>query len=151
MQWNVRRSVMSDSVTLWTVSRKTPLSMEFSRQEYWSVFPFPTTGDLSSPGIKPGSPPLQADSLPFDSPCNPYHSAELPQIFNFFKKKSNTNKTRATKKSTSSEKCNEAQSSKMRSVCILGRGKTVQTLQKWSTVTSTVVCAEMVPIDVDQA
>ena len=96
------------------------------------MFPFPPTGDLSGPGIKPGSPPLQADSLPFETPCNPYHSAGLPQIFNFLKKKkkSNTNKTTATKKSTVSKKCNEAQSSKMRSVCILRRGKTVQTLQK---------------------
>ena len=53
------------------------------------MFPFPPTGDLSGPGIKPGSPPLQADSLPFETPCNPYHSAGLPQIFNFLKKKKN--------------------------------------------------------------
>ena len=37
--------------------------MEFSRQEYWSRLPFPSTGDLPDPGIKPGSPTLQADSL----------------------------------------------------------------------------------------
>jgi len=36
--------------------------MEFSRQEYWSGYPFPSPGDLSDPGIKPGSPALQADS-----------------------------------------------------------------------------------------
>ena len=38
-----------------------PLSMEFSRQEYWNGQPFPSPGDLLNPGIKPGS--LQADSL----------------------------------------------------------------------------------------
>ena len=38
------------------------LSMEFSRQEYWSGYPFPSPGDLSDPRIKPGSPALQADS-----------------------------------------------------------------------------------------
>ena len=37
--------------------------MEFSRQEYWSGWPFPSPGDLSEPGIEPGSPELQADSL----------------------------------------------------------------------------------------
>ena len=41
-----------------------PLSMGFSRQEYWSGLPFPSTGDLPEPDIKPGSPALQADSLP---------------------------------------------------------------------------------------
>ena len=40
-----------------------PLSMEFSRQEYWSCLPFPSPGDLPNPGIKPGSPALQADAL----------------------------------------------------------------------------------------
>ena len=38
--------------------------MEFSRQEYWSGLPFPSPGDHPDPGIKPGSPALQADSLP---------------------------------------------------------------------------------------
>ena len=38
--------------------------MGFSRQEYWRGLPFPSPGDLSDPGIKPGSPALQADSLP---------------------------------------------------------------------------------------
>ena len=48
---------------LWTVAHQAPLSMEFSRQEYWSGWPFPSTGDLPDPGIKPRSPALQADSL----------------------------------------------------------------------------------------
>ena len=41
---------------------------EFSRQEYWSGLPFYPSGDLMDPGIKPGSPALQADSLPTDQP-----------------------------------------------------------------------------------
>ena len=40
-----------------------PLSMEFSRQEYWSGLPFPSPGDLPNPGIEPRTPALQADSL----------------------------------------------------------------------------------------
>ena len=40
-----------------------PLSMGFSRPEYWSGLPFPSPGDLPNPGIEPGSPALQADSL----------------------------------------------------------------------------------------
>ena len=37
--------------------------MEFSKQEYWSGLPFPSSGDLPDPGIEPGSPSLQADLL----------------------------------------------------------------------------------------
>ena len=51
-------------VTAWNVARQAPLSMGFSRQEYWSGLPFPLPGDLPDPGIKPGSPALQADSSP---------------------------------------------------------------------------------------
>ena len=40
--------------------------MGFSRQEYWSGQPFPSPEDLPDPGIEPGSPALQADSLPFE-------------------------------------------------------------------------------------
>ena len=50
--------------TPWTVARQAPLSMGFSRQEYWSGLPFPSPGNLPDPEIKPGSPPLQAESLP---------------------------------------------------------------------------------------
>ena len=42
---------------------KAPLSMDFSRQEYWSGLPFPSPGDLPNPGIEPRSPALQADSF----------------------------------------------------------------------------------------
>jgi len=46
--------------TPWTVARQDPLSMGFSRQEYWSGLPFPSPWDLPNPGIEPGSPALQA-------------------------------------------------------------------------------------------
>ena len=49
--------------TLWTAARKAPLSIGFSRQEYWSGLPCPPPGGLPDPGIKPWSPALQADSL----------------------------------------------------------------------------------------
>ena len=45
-------SVLSDSVTSWTVARQTSLCMGFSRQEYWRGLPFPPPGDLSDPGIE---------------------------------------------------------------------------------------------------
>ena len=49
-----------------TVAHQAPLSMGFSRQEYWSGLPFPSPGDLHDPGIEPGSSGLQADSLPIE-------------------------------------------------------------------------------------
>ena len=45
-------SVLSDSVTPWTVAHQALLSMEFPRQEYRSALPFPTPGDLPDPGIE---------------------------------------------------------------------------------------------------
>ena len=55
---------MSNSfVTPLTVAHQAPLSMGFSRQEYWSGFPFPSPGDLPDPGIKSMSPAVQAVSL----------------------------------------------------------------------------------------
>ena len=45
-----------------------PLAMEFSRQEYWSGYPFLSPGDLTYPGVEPASPALQMDSLPSESP-----------------------------------------------------------------------------------
>ena len=47
----------------WTVAHQAPLSMDFSRQEYWSGLPFSSPGDLPDQGIEPRSPALQADSL----------------------------------------------------------------------------------------
>ena len=54
--------------TPWTIAHQAALSMEFSRQEYWSGVPFPTPEELPNPGIKPRSPALQADSLPTEPP-----------------------------------------------------------------------------------
>ena len=55
-------------VTPGTVACQAPLSMAFSRQEYWSELPFPFSGDLPDPGIEPVFPALQANSLPFEPP-----------------------------------------------------------------------------------
>ena len=54
--------------TPWTVACQAPWSMEFSRQEYWSGLPFPSPGNFPNPGIEPGSPTLQADTLPSEPP-----------------------------------------------------------------------------------
>ena len=48
------------------MAHQAPLSMGFSRQEYWSGLPFPSPGDLPDPGMELGSPALQADSLPIE-------------------------------------------------------------------------------------
>ena len=49
--------------TLQTVAQQAPLSTDFSRQEYWSGLPFPSSGNLPDPGLEPGSCTLKADSL----------------------------------------------------------------------------------------
>ena len=51
--------------------------MGFSRQEYWSQLPFPSLGDLPDPGIEPGSPVLQADSLPSEPAEEPLVTGDL--------------------------------------------------------------------------
>ena len=56
--------------TPWTVAHQAPLSMGFSRQEYWSALPCLPPGDLPNPGIKPSS--LQVDSLPSEPPGKLY-------------------------------------------------------------------------------
>ena len=53
----------------WTVACQAPLSMGISRRESWSGLPFPSPKDLPHPGIKPGSPALQADSLLTEVVC----------------------------------------------------------------------------------
>ena len=55
--------------TPWTVAYQAPLSMGFSRQEYWSGLPFPSPGDLPDPGIEPRFPALQGDSLLSEPPA----------------------------------------------------------------------------------
>ena len=54
--------------TPWTGGHQAPPSMGFPRQEYWSGLLFPSPGDLPDPGIKPGSPALQADALTSEPP-----------------------------------------------------------------------------------
>ena len=77
IQWHtvlcavLSHSVVSDSVTSWTVTHQAPLSIGFSRQEYWSGLPCPPPGDLPDPGIKSRSPALQADSLPAEPQGKP--------------------------------------------------------------------------------
>ena len=63
-------SVVSDSLRPpWTVACQAPLSIGFSRKEYWSGLPCPPPpGSLPDPGIEPRSPTLQADSLPAEPP-----------------------------------------------------------------------------------
>ena len=73
-QWQLLFScqVRSDSFeTPWTAAHQAPLSMGFSRQEYWSGLPCPSPGHLPHPGIEPASPALQADSFPLRHQRNP--------------------------------------------------------------------------------
>ena len=71
--------------TPWTAAHQAPLSMGFSRQEYWSGLPFPSPGDLPDPGIEPRSPTLQADPLTSAPPGKPLNtriqSLRRPQRF----------------------------------------------------------------------
>ena len=63
-EWKKESEVAQSCQTLfdpWTVACWVPSSMGFSRQEYWSGLPFPSPVNLPDPGIKPGSPTLQAD------------------------------------------------------------------------------------------
>ena len=55
-------------MTPWTVARQAPLSIGFSRQEYWSGLPFLSPGDRPNPGTEPRSPAFQADSLLSEPP-----------------------------------------------------------------------------------
>ena len=71
-------SIAQSCLTLcdpWTVAHQVPLSIGFSRQEYWSGLPCPLPGDLPNPGIKPRSPILQANSLPPEPPGKPKNTA----------------------------------------------------------------------------
>ena len=70
--WHCQRSVLCGLVaklcltlaSQQTVASQAPLSMGFSRQEYWSGLPIPSLGDLPNPGLEPRSPALRVDSLP---------------------------------------------------------------------------------------
>ena len=71
--------------TPWTVAYQAPQSMEFSRRDYWSGLPFPSSGDLPNPGIEPGSPTLQADALLSEPPGGP-GSKQLEGVLKNIKK-----------------------------------------------------------------
>ena len=67
-----RHQVVSDSFeTPWTVARQAPLSMGFSRQEYWRGLPFPSLGALPDLGIEPLSPALAGRFFTIEPPGNP--------------------------------------------------------------------------------
>ena len=65
-------------MTPWTLAHQTPLSMEFCRRECWSGIPFPSPAVLPNPGIKLGSPTLEADFLPSEPPGKPSFSVLSP-------------------------------------------------------------------------
>ena len=65
---------------LWTVAYQAPPSMGFSRQEDSSGLPFPSPGDLPDPEIEPGSPALQADTLPSETPGKPQESDQIISV-----------------------------------------------------------------------
>ena len=73
-----------DSATPWTIAHHgifMEISMDFSRHEYWSGLPFPSPEDFPDPGIKPGSPTLQADSLSSEPPGKPITDNKYFQLF----------------------------------------------------------------------
>ena len=67
-------SVVSDCDPM-DVAHQAPLSVGFSREEYWSGLPFPSPGDLPNPGIEPRYPALQVDSLPSEPPGKPCYAS----------------------------------------------------------------------------
>ena len=71
MKMSVTQSCQTLCDPIDCVAHQASLSMEFSRQEYWSGLPFPSPGDLPDPGMEPRSPTLQADSLPPELPGKP--------------------------------------------------------------------------------
>ena len=75
---------MSDSATPWTVAYQAPQSMEFSRQEYWSGWPFPSPGDLPNLEIKCGSPTLQAVLYHLSHQGSPYKTLLLLLLLSLF-------------------------------------------------------------------
>ena len=64
-----------------TLFHQAPLSMGLSKQECWRGLPFPPPGDLPNPGIKPGSPALQADSLPTVPPGKPMNTYYKERVY----------------------------------------------------------------------
>ena len=71
-----RQVMFSSFVTLWTVALRAPLSMEFPRQEYWSVLPFPSPGDLPNPGTELMYPAVAGRFFITEPPGKPFISIE---------------------------------------------------------------------------
>ena len=72
-------------MTPWTVAHQAPLSLGFPRQEYWSRLPFPPSGDLPNPGIKPVSlafPTLAGGFFTTVPPGNPYYQNRFLFLLN---------------------------------------------------------------------
>ena len=76
----VTQSCLTLCDPIWTVTHQTPLSIELSRQEYWSGLPFSSPGDLPNLRIEPRSPTLQADSLPSEPQRNPKVALKYLQL-----------------------------------------------------------------------
>ena len=84
-KWKVKVKPLSHVqllTTPWTAACQAPLSMGFSRQEYWSGLPCPPPGDLPNPGIEPRSPVLQTDCLPSEPPGKPMNTG-VDSLFHF--------------------------------------------------------------------
>ena len=81
MHCSIRSEISLSRVQLfatpWTVAYHVPPSMGFSRQEYWSGFPFPSPEDLPDPGIEPESPAVLADALPSEPPGKSYKTEDV--------------------------------------------------------------------------
>ena len=77
--WLVTKSCLTLAIP-WTIACQAPLSVGFSRQEYWSGLPFPSPGELPNPGIKPRSPALQADSLPTELQGKPHRKLQFSSV-----------------------------------------------------------------------
>ena len=76
---------MSDSfVTPWTVALQAPLSMGFSRQEYWSGLPFPSPGGLPRPGMEAVSPALAGGFFTTEPPGKPLKMEVREGLFRDF-------------------------------------------------------------------
>ena len=67
-------------MTPWTVAHQAPLSMEFSRQEYWRQLPFSSLGDLPNPGIKVRSSTLRVDALQSELLEKPPHKMDNNKV-----------------------------------------------------------------------
>ena len=89
--WVSESHSVFDSATPWTVACQAPLSMEFSRQEYWSGLPFSSPRDLPDSGIEPGSLALQADSL-LSEPLGKGLLYQLPEAYGVRDNQENSSK-----------------------------------------------------------